>query len=184
MIHGKRALLIPLLLLWLGFPLRGAPAAEPSLCHAFVDYDFIWTLELIRTRSGTTPILNVITLSAGEWEVQPSQIHVEDESGTRVPIENFSFDSGDPENPYKNPYLKIRGGDFAGLDLVGDFDSVEALSLVQIELAEDLLTMQPMDCNAFEELLDKVSRLEMGSGNSVAAFQVLNIQLLGDRQAR
>lgn len=156
-------------------------AAEPSLCHAFVDYDFIWTLEVVRQRAAVTPILNVVAFSSGEWEVQPAQIKITDEKGAERKVEDFSFDSGDPAKPYLNPYFKLRGGEFIGMDLIGDFSTVDAFSRVEIETGKDRFILEPMDCNSFEELADKIGELEIGTGNQVAAFQMLNIQLLGER---
>ncbi len=160
-------------------------AAEPlkaSLCHAFVDYDFILTLEVVRSKATVTPIFNMVSLAAGEWELQPGQFKVVDSQGKPVPVENFSFDTGDPNNPQRAPYLKLRGGDSAGFDLVGPFSTVDAISRVSLDLGKERLVLEPMDCDAFEDLLDRVSRLDFGSGNVMGAFQTLNLQLMGERE--
>ena len=157
---------------------------ETSLCHAFVDLDFIWTLEVIRTRQATTPILNVISLVSGEWEIAPDQLRLVDPESKVLDVENFSFDSGDPRNPYLTPYLKLRGGDVAGLDLVGDFREVQALRRVEVDLGPDRFVLEPLDCTEFEELVDRIAQLDLGRGNLIAAYQVLNIQFKGRREVR
>lgn len=173
---------------WLTLSLLAAAAtpvaAQPksSLCLAFVDYDFILTLEVVRSGSTVTPIFNVVSLAAGEWEFQPPQLKVTDDQGREIPVTNFSFDSGDPRNPTLAPYLKLRGGDSAGFDLVGEFGAVDGLSRVSLEIGKDRLVLQPLDCNEFEDLLDRVGRLEFGSGNVMGAFQTLNLRLLGERE--
>ena len=159
-------------------------AAEPSLCHAFVDYDFVWTLEVVRQRASVTPILNAIAFASGEWEVQPSQIKITDDKGATLKVEDFSFDSGDPNSPYLNPYFKLRGGEFIGMDLIGDFATVDALSRVEIDAGRDRFILEPIDCNAFEDLADKIGQLEIGTGDQVATFQMLNIPLIGTREER
>ncbi len=158
--------------------------AEASLCHAFVDYDFIATLEVVRTRTAVTPIFNVVALASGNWEIEPGQLQLIDDQGKTHKVETFSFDSGDPDNPYQSPYLEIRGGQFAGVDLVGDFSDVTALSKVELAVGEDQLILQPMDCDEFEKLVGQIGRLEIGSADTIAAFQVLNIPLLGERNPR
>ena len=155
--------------------------AEASRCHAFVDYDFIATLEVVRNRTAVTPIFNIVALASGDWEIAPSQMEIVDDRGKTRKVGTFSFDSGDPDNPYSSPYLEVRGGQFAGVDLVGDFDGVTALSKVDLDVGEDTLTLQPMDCSEFEKLADQIGQLEIGSADMIAAFSVLNIPLLGTR---
>ena len=173
-------LFLPLSVLFIN-PVLGADA---SLCHAFVDYDFIATLEVVRTRDAVTPIFNVVALASGDWEITPSQLQIVDDQGKSRKVETFSFDSGDPDNPFKAPYMEVRGGQFEGVDLVGDFADVARLSKVELDVGEDRLTLQPMDCNAFEKLVDQIGRLEIGSADMIAAFHVLNIPLLGERNPR
>jgi hypothetical protein len=163
---------------------RAVAQPEPSLCHAFVDLDFIWTLEIIRTRQATTPILNVVALASGEWEIQPGQLRLVDPEDQTIAVENFSFDSGDPSNPHLVPYLKLRGGDVAGLDLIGDFRDVRGLRRVEVELGPDRFVLEPLDCTDFEDLVDRIGQMEIGRGNVIAAYQVLNIQLKGQREVR
>jgi hypothetical protein len=163
------------------------PTVEPiesSLCLAFVDYDFIWTLETVRSGSSVTPILNGVCLSAGEWELSPDQIRLLDDQGRELSVQEFSLDSGDPANPFLSTYVKLRGGDAMGVDLVGDFSTVDSLKQMSIEIGKDRFILYPMDCNEFEVLLDKVSRLEFGSSNLVTAYQTLNLRLFGEREAR
>ncbi len=173
-----------LLVLSTAVPALAAEPPKASLCHAFVDYDFILTLEVVRSRATVTPIFNVVSLAAGEWELQPGQFKVVDGQGRPIPVENFSFDTGDPNNPQQAPYLKLRGGDSAGFDLVGPFSTVDALSRVSLDLGKERLVLQPVDCDEFEELLDRVGRLEFGSGNVMGAFQTLNLQLMGEREVQ
>ena len=73
--HGLRTILIachllpaaPATLAQLS-PTDTTEAATVSACHAFVDFENIWTIELIRSRDeNITPILNIITFTKGEW---------------------------------------------------------------------------------------------------------------------
>ncbi|GAB4232715.1 MAG: hypothetical protein Kow00109_05250 [Acidobacteriota bacterium] len=157
---------------------------ESSQCLAFVDYDLIVTVELFRSRSGTTPIVNLIALSKGAWELQPDDFELIDQSGEVRKPANFVFETSDPEQPYRNPYLMLRGPDSAGFDLEGSFNDVEALSRVTLDGGEDFLQLVPLDCDDFEKLLERIGNLELGSGNQVVEFQTLNIPLLGERRPK
>lgn len=168
-----------------GFGAQPKPETSgPSRCHAFVDYDLIVTLELVKTRNATTPIVNLIALSAGKWEIQPGHFFLEDESGRKHPVTDFAFDAGAGNEPYRNPYLLLRGGESVGLDLVADLEGVDAFRSVSMELGEDVVHLTPLECDAFDELLDRVAQLELGAGNQIVAFQTLNIPLLGERQPK
>lgn len=157
---------------------------DSSECLAFVDYDLIVTVELFRSRSGTTPIVNLIGLSKGRWELQPADFELVDPAGKVRKPTNFVFESSDPEQPYRNPYLLLRGPDSAGFDLEGDFDDVEALSGAAVDSGEEILQLVPLDCDDFEKLLERIGGLELGSGNQVVEFQTLNIPLLGERRLK
>jgi hypothetical protein len=170
-------------LLLLSF-LTAQPAQDgTSQCLAFVDYDFIWTLELVKEQDGTTPIFNAICLSRGQWELEPGEIRLylgKDE----LRATDFSIDSGDPANPRLTKYLGIRGPDFVGVDLVGDFKKLDVLTKVVIELGKDRFILDPLDCSDYDALLDKLSQLELDSSSQVDRFEALGIKLFGRRQAR
>jgi len=175
------ALLLSILVLASG---PAARAAEPSRCLAFVDYDFIWTLEVVKTKAGQTPILNAVALGAGEWELQPRQIHLLAAGGTEYKVESFSFDSGDQKNPFTAPYFKVRGGEFAGIDMVGDFSKLDLLEAVQIDFPRERFVLQTVNCDTFDELAGQIGQIEIGSGNMTEVFRLLNIPLLGSREVR
>jgi len=182
-ISGVRLTFLIVWLLSLSF-LTAQPAQDgTSQCLAFVDYDFVWTLELVREQDGTTPIFNAICLSRGQWELEPGEIRLylgKDE----LRATDFSIDSGDPGNPHLTKYLGIRGPDFVGVDLIGDFKELEVLSKAMIELGKDRFILDPLDCSDYDALLDKLSQLDLGSTSQVDHFDALGIKLFGRREAR
>jgi len=182
-ISGVRLTFLIVWLLSLSF-LTAQPAQDgTSQCLAFVDYDFVWTLELVREQDGTTPIFNAICLSRGQWELEPGEIRLylgKDE----LRATDFSIDSGDPGNPHLTKYLGIRGPDFVGVDLIGDFKELEVLSKAMIELGKDRFILDPLDCSDYDALLDKLSQLDLGSTSQVDHFEALGIKLFGRREAR
>ena len=164
--------------------LAAQPAvADTSACLIFVDYDFIWTLELIKEEKSVTPILNAICLHRGKWELEPAEVRLF-RGEVEFKVGSFSIDSGDPKKPYVTKYLGIRGPDSVGVDLVGDFGKLRGLSEVVIELGRDRFILEALDCKEYDLKMDKISELDMDGGNQVDDFELLDIKLFGRRAAR
>ncbi len=163
--------------------LPAQPSGVDSQCLLFVDFDFIWTLEVVREQDKSVPILNVISLQRGQWELEPAGIRLV-RGKKEFQVTDFSVDSGDPANPLITKYLGIRGPDSVGVDLVGDFGEVDALSEVAIELGKDRFILDALDCKNYDTMLDKLGRLQLGGGNQVNDFEALGIQLFGRREGR
>ena len=165
-------------------PVQAQPnTTDVSSCLMFVDYDFIFTLELIKEKKGVTPILNVICLTRGQHELTPSEIrlYLGDEE---YPVTHFSIDSGDKKQPFVTQYLGIRGPDSAGVDLVGDFKKVKGLSEVAIEMGRDRFLLDALGCNDYDAKMDKIAELDMDGGNQIDDFEALDIKLFGRREAK
>jgi hypothetical protein len=148
-----------------------------------VDYDFIWTLELVKEKKKMTPIFNIISFHRGQHELAPPDIRLL--RGTdEFKITNFSIDSGDPKKPYVTTYLGVRGPDSVGIDLVGDFRKLDSLSEVVVELGKDRFILEALDCKEYDAKMDKIAELDMDGGNMIDDFEALGIQLFGRREAR
>ena len=166
----------------------GSVLAQPqvedtSKCLMFVDYDFIWTLELVKEKKEMTPIFNVISLHRGQWELEPAEIRLF-RGKEEFKATNFSIDSGDAKKPHLTTYLGMRGPDSIGLDLVGDFRTLESLSEVVIELGKDRFILDALDCKDYDARMDKIVELDMDGGNMVDDFEALGLKLFGRREAR
>ena len=149
----------------------------------FVDYDFIWTLEVVREGNKAIPIFNAICLHRGQWELAPAEIRLL-RGKEEFRVTDFSIDSGDPGKPHITRYLGIRGPDSVGLDLIGDYQNLDALSEVVIELGQDRFILDALDCKDYDAKMDKIAELDMDGGNMVDDFEALGIQLFGRREAR
>jgi len=168
-------------------PIPAEPETPPksSACHVFIDNQFIWTLEVTRTASGSpAPILNIITFIEGQWDLRPSQIHLVNDHKREAEIEKFSIDTGIIEDPYYLRYLKVQGGSFIGLDLLGDFEGFEALRQVVIELGDSRFTLEPVDCLDFETIAQQINQINFDSPDIRQDYEVLHIELRGHREAR
>jgi hypothetical protein len=161
------------------------PPPELSACHVFIDYEFIWTLEMIAGAGGhPTPILNIITFADGEWDLRPEQVHLMKSRRREAEIERFSIDTGVPGEPYVVPYMKVQGESFIGIDLKGDFEGFGELKEVAIELGNNRFVLEPVDCLAFEALAQRINQVNFESPDLHQDYEVLKIDLMGKREAR
>lgn len=162
-------------------------AATASACHAFVDFENIWTVELIRSRDEEiTPILNIITFTKGEWDLRPDQIHIFNREGKEARIKRFALDTGVPGDAYKSNYLKVLGNSFVGVDLEGklkvkDFPTSPR---VTIDLAHHRFELQPLDCEAFDNLAVRINKINFNSPDIRDDFDLIKIPHLGRRLPR
>jgi hypothetical protein len=189
----KSSLLVPLILAILfcgGFAAVHSQGqtetaeAMKSRCHVFVDYQFIWTVEMVEGEYGIVPVVNIITFSKGQWDLRPEQIHLHKNRRREAEIERFSIDTGVAGEPYEVPYLKVLGESFIGMDLIGEFDGFEELSKVYIDLADNRFVLEAVDCFQYETLVGKINQINFDSPDLRQDFSVLKLRLHGRREAR
>jgi hypothetical protein len=183
-----RKLIIPLLFVVLSTAavIQAAEKAknESSRCHVFVDYENIWTLEMVETRSGErVPILNIITFTSGEWELRPQQIHIYNNRGREARIDRFSIDTGIADEPYLTPVLRVLANSFIGVDLVGRFRGFEEPQRVTIDLGEHRFELVPIPCLEYDTLAEKINGVNFDSPNIREDFAVLRLEPMGKRAA-
>lgn len=148
-----------------------------------MDYDYIWTLELIQEKGDITPIFNAICLHRGQWELEPSAIRLF-RGQEEYKVAKFSVDSGDTSEPFLTPYLGMKGPDSVGVDLVGEFKGLETLTQVVIEIGKDRFILQALNCDDYNANMDKIAELDMQRGNMVDDFESLGLKLFGQREAK
>jgi hypothetical protein len=156
-----------------------------SACHVFIDHQFIWTLEVVKSASGApSPILNIITFLEGQWDLRPKDIHLINGAGREAEVEKFSIDTGVVEDPYLLRYLKVHGDSFIGLDLLGDFRGFETLAEVSIDLGDSRFILEPVDCLEFENVVHQINQINYDTPDIRQDYEVLRIELKGRREAR
>ena len=179
---------LTLFFLFLGGVAQGTPnpaAMQGSGCHLFIDYQFLWTLEIVSNPGGgPIPILNIITFDTGEWDFRPVQIHILSNTGTEAKVERFSIDTGVPGEPYIVHYLKVLGNSFIGMDLKGDFEGYDQVKEVSIELGDTRFVLEPIDCLEYENVAQKINLINYESPNIREDYEVLKIEFKGKREAR
>jgi hypothetical protein len=184
-----KTLLIPLLFISLSAPVAGqtpeTAKLEPSRCHIFIDYQNIWTLEMVEgSKGGRVPILNIITFTKGEWELRPQQIHIHNKRGREARIERFSIDTGIADEPYLTPVLRVLAFSFIGVDLVGQFKDYEEPHRVTIDLGDDRFELVPVPCLEYDTLAEKINGLNFESPDIREDFAVLKLEPRGRKSAR
>ena len=153
-----------------------------SRCQVYIDYQVIWTFEVVELPgSPPTPILNIITLTSGTWELRPNQIHIQNGEGREANVDKFSIDTGG--EPYDTPFMKVLGNSFIGLDLLGDFTGFGEPTKVQIDLGDDRYTLAPIDCLDYEMLADRINNVNFDSPDVKEDFRVLGIEQAGNVEA-
>ena len=164
------------------------PPSEPpesSACHVFIDYQFVWTLEVIKEpQRDPVPIVNIITFPKGQWDLRPTNIHIFNKKRREAEIDKFSIDTGVPDDPYYLRYLKVHGDSFIGMDLIGDFKGFETPSKVTIELGDNDFILEPIDCLEFENLVQHIDQINYESPDIRQDYEVLQIPFKGKREAR
>lgn len=158
---------------------------EGTCCHVFIDYQFIWTLEMVPDSTGhPTPVLNIITLVEGEWDFRPRDIHIRNAAGREARVERFAVDTGVPGEPFFTPYLKVHGDSFIGIDLVGDFSAFAEPASVIIDLDRFRFRLQPVDRLEFENIVQQVSQINLESPDIRDDYRILGIDLRGRREVK
>ena len=154
---------------------------EKSPYHVFLDYDFAVTLEVVEDGNMVTPILNMIAFSGGSWEISPADIKLLNDKGLYASEFRFSLDTGGSQ-PYVTTFLKLSGGDYLGFDLVGDFGDYKEPKLARIRFGEEWFTLDPLDRDAFDTVINGLSLLDLSNPDLIRAFEKLDLRLLGSRE--
>ncbi len=162
-----------------GLTAQAETKPQPASHHVFISHDFIWTFEMVEEGETLTPVLNVITFTKGEWRLSPRQIRIISEAGERARVRKFSMETG--ERPYITPLFRVLGNSFIGIDLIGDFDGFSKPTEVTIDLGDYRYHLKPLDLFGFENLAEKINRVNYDSPNVRDDFEVLEIERLGRR---
>ncbi len=158
---------------------QGGAAAdlEKSAYFAFVDHDYIFTLEVV---SPGVPILNFVSMTDASRSLPAKQVRIRLENRT-VNAGYFLIDTGDPKEPISAPNLTMRPRSSFGVRIKGDFDDAKEFYGVTIRLAEEDFKLAPLTSLTFENLVLKVNRINLGSPDFRDDWQALKLEVLGSR---
>jgi hypothetical protein len=176
------------LLLWLSFlgqlPAQpqapspsGAKALDKSAYYAFVDRDYIFTIEVVQPG---IPLLNFISMADVETKLVARNIRIELQN-RKTATKLLSVETGDASQPMRVGWLNIRPRSSFGLRLVGDFGDAKEISGALIRLGDEDLTLAPLTNFDFEFLAMRINRINLGSPDFSEDWTVLRFQKLGSR---
>jgi hypothetical protein len=176
------------MLLWLGFlgqePLSspgtvadGNQSPEKSSWFAFVDQDYIFTIELVKPG---VPVLNFVSMMSEDTDLVARNIWLIEEN-RRIPARLLSIEPGKFQQPIPVTSLVMHPRSYFGVSLQGDYDNARELSGATIRIGKEDFKFALLTQFEFETLARKVNRLNLGSPDFSDDFRVLNIKKLGRR---
>jgi hypothetical protein len=158
-------------------PSTGKQPLEKSAFFAFVDRDYIFTIEVVKPG---TPILNFVSMT--EQDIRLSAKNVRLSLGNRkAPASLFAIETGEFQKAMVVPSLTIHPRSSFGVRLDGNFGNTKELHGATIGLGGEELKLAPLTSFGFEALVLKVNSLNLGSPDFREDWQVLRLEVLGSR---
>jgi hypothetical protein len=153
------------------------PGLEKSAYFAYVDREFIFTVEVVKPGA---PLLNFVSLTDGEEKLTAKNIHLQ--IGNRQAVTSlFHVEADRYQQPLTVSSLRMHPRSSFGFRLEGNFGNIEELYGVDIDLGEEKFKLAPLSKFEFETLVLKINRLNLGSPDFRDDFRVLNLELIGLR---
>lgn len=156
----------------------GSEGIETSSYFAFVDRDFIFTLEII---DEGVPIINFVSMVDEEYFLRAENVRLILEY-RKVPGKYFLVDTANPKEPVIVPSLRFRPRSAFGVRLAGEFGGIREVSGVTVGLGLEDFKLAPLSSFDFEKLVLKVNRINLGSPNFRDDWRVLELETLGSRE--
>ena len=176
-----------IILCWLGImcQLPSAPGAaqsgtnppDKSAYLAFVDRDYIFTVEIVKPG---VPILNFVSMADTEQPLTAKEVRLTLEN-RKAPGRFFVVDTGDPKQPITTPSLKMRPRSSFGARLQGDFGDARELQGATITVGAEDFKLVPLTSFDFENLALKINRLNLGSPDFSDDWRILKFERIGSR---
>jgi hypothetical protein len=156
---------------------QAAGELEKSGYFAFVDRDYIFTVEVVQPG---VPLLNFVSMAADAKSLSAKQVRVRLENRTVV-INYFLIDTGNPKEPITAANLTMRPRSQFGVRIHGDFGDARELMGVTIRVGEEDFKLAPLTSLAFENLVLKVNRINLGSPDFRDDWNILKLEVMGTR---
>ncbi|MBN2319262.1 MAG: hypothetical protein JXR49_09305 [Acidobacteria bacterium] len=156
------------------------PPLEKSAYFAYVDREFIFTVEVVKPG---IPLLNFVSMVDREEILRAKDIRLA--LGNRqVVVETFNIETALKQPPLIVTTLRMHPRSSFGFRLEGNFGKAKELYGAEIKLDEERFKLEPLSKFNFETLVLKVNRLNLGSPDFSDDFRVLKLDFLGNRSSR
>lgn len=153
------------------------PSLERSAYFAYVGYDYIFTIEIVKPG---VPLFNFVSMMDQEVKLPAKNVRLSLANRT-APGKLFAVEPGDFQQPLKLISLTIRARSSFGVRLEGDFADVPELNGAIIRIENEDFHLVPLTKFDFESLVLKVNRLNLGSPDFREDWRVLHLEELGTR---
>jgi hypothetical protein len=157
-------------------PVQSGPR-ERSAFFAFVDRDYIFTIEVVKPG---VPLLNFVSMSDKENRVYAKDIRL-NLGNRKATARLLSIETGEVKQPMSVTSLPIHPRSSFGLRIDGDFGDAKELYGATIRLGDQDLELVSLSNFEFENLVLKVNRLNLGSPDFREDWQVLKLEVMGSR---
>jgi hypothetical protein len=166
-------------------PTLGRPAAprepgkplERSAFLAFVDRDFIFTVEVVKPG---VPLFNFVSMSDKEFNLLAKNVRLTLEN-RKVPGLFFLVDTGNPKEPMIVPSVHMRPRSSFGVRLQGEFGQEKELLGATVRIGDEDLKLVPLASFDFENLALKVNRINLESPDFRDDWAILKLEVIGTR---
>jgi hypothetical protein len=155
----------------------GAPPLEKSAYFAFVDHDYIFTIEFVNPG---VPLLNFVSMTDADSKIFSKNIQLILEN-RKASVKLFSIETGDSKQPLATAILTIHPRSSFGVRITGDFGNAQEALGATIRLGDEDLKLAPLTNFDFEVLVSKVNRINLGSPDFSEDWQMLRLSKLGTR---
>ncbi len=150
---------------------------EKSAYFAFVDHDYIFTVEVIKPG---VALLNFVSMTDTPRALTAKQVRAKLANRTVV-MTYFIIDTGDAKQPITAPSLTMRPRSSFGARMQGDYADVKEFEGVSIQVGDEDLKLDPLTSLAFENLVLKVNKINLDSPDFRDDWRAVKLEVMGSR---
>jgi hypothetical protein len=150
---------------------------EKSAFFAFVDRDFIFTIEVVQPG---VPLLNFVSMTDRDAKLQAKNVRLTLEN-RKAAAKVFTVETGGVSQPIPMAILTIHPRSSFGVRLKGEFENVGEILGATIRLGSEDLKLAPLSSFDFEVLVAKVNQINLGSPDFSEDWRVLRLERFGER---
>jgi hypothetical protein len=155
----------------------GTRPLDKSAYFAFVDRDYIFTVEIVKPG---IPLLNFVSVADQNVKLQAKNVRFTLENRKAVAT-SFSIETGGSSPAIPTVFLTIHPRSSFGVRVNGDFENAQEFLGAAIRLGSKDLKLEPLSNFDFEILASKVNQINLGSPDFSDDWRVLQLRKLGER---
>jgi hypothetical protein len=150
---------------------------QKSAFFAFVDRDYIFTIELVKPG---VPLLNFVSTTNEEARIYARDIRLALEN-RKVAAKLLTVETGDSQYPMSIASIAVHPRSSFAVRINGDFGNASQFYGATLRIGNEDFQLVPLSSFDFEALVLKVNRLNLGSPDFRDDWRVLRLEPLGNR---